>query len=165
MYNIVPRTLNLAGAQMAHAARGAAMRFPWENTLAFAGSPYENKRPPNGGLLFWQGHKGLARRMAPLCVFRGKTRSPLRDPHTKTKDHRMVVFYFGRGTKARTLDTRFWRPLLYQLSYTPIGAGLIPRCALAANQAMLERVTGIEPARPAWKAGILPLNYTRRINA
>ena len=27
--------------------------------------------------------------------------------------------FFGRGTKARTLDTRFWRPLLYQLSYTP----------------------------------------------
>ena len=26
---------------------------------------------------------------------------------------------------------------------------------------LLERVTGIEPARPAWKAGILPLNYTR----
>ena len=25
----------------------------------------------------------------------------------------------------------------------------------------MERVTGIEPARPAWKAGILPLNYTR----
>ena len=26
---------------------------------------------------------------------------------------------------------------------------------------ILERVAGIEPARPAWKAGILPLNYTR----
>ena len=28
-------------------------------------------------------------------------------------------------------------------------------------QARLERVMGIEPTRPAWKAGILPLNYTR----
>ena len=27
---------------------------------------------------------------------------------------------------------------------------------------MLERVTGIEPAYPAWKAGVLPLNYTRK---
>ena len=26
---------------------------------------------------------------------------------------------------------------------------------------LLERVMGIEPTRPAWKAGILPLNYTR----
>ena len=25
----------------------------------------------------------------------------------------------GRGNKDRTRDTRFWRPLLYQLSYTP----------------------------------------------
>ena len=27
-------------------------------------------------------------------------------------------------------------------------------------QALMERVMGIEPTRPAWKAGILPLNYT-----
>lgn len=25
------------------------------------------------------------------------------------------------------------------------------------------RVTGIEPVSPAWEAGILPLNYTRKI--
>ena len=29
----------------------------------------------------------------------------------------------------------------------------------------LERVMGIEPTRPAWKAGILPLNYTRAKSA
>ena len=29
----------------------------------------------------------------------------------------------------------------------------------------LERVMGIEPTRPAWKAGILPLNYTRIFSA
>ena len=28
--------------------------------------------------------------------------------------------YFGRGRRTWTLGTRFWRPLLYQLSYTPI---------------------------------------------
>ncbi len=27
--------------------------------------------------------------------------------------------------------------------------------------AYMERVMGIEPTRPAWKAGVLPLNYTR----
>ena len=26
---------------------------------------------------------------------------------------------FGRGRRIRTLGTWFWRPLLYQLSYTP----------------------------------------------
>ena len=27
----------------------------------------------------------------------------------------------------------------------------------------MERVKGIEPSQPAWKAGVLPLNYTRII--
>ncbi len=27
----------------------------------------------------------------------------------------------------------------------------------------VERVTGIEPAWPAWKAGALPLSYTRKV--
>ena len=31
-----------------------------------------------------------------------------------------LVSSYGRGAKTRTLDTRFWRPLLYQLSYTPM---------------------------------------------
>ena len=30
-----------------------------------------------------------------------------------------------------------------------------------APSLILERVMGIGPTRPAWKAGILPLNYTR----
>ncbi len=29
----------------------------------------------------------------------------------------------------------------------------------------VERVTGIEPAWPAWKAGALPLSYTREVPA
>ena len=29
----------------------------------------------------------------------------------------------------------------------------------------VERVMGIEPTQPAWKAGILPLNYTRIFSA
>ena len=28
---------------------------------------------------------------------------------------------------------------------------------------LLERVKGIEPSYPAWKAGVLPLNYTRKL--
>ena len=58
MSDIAPRTLNIAGAQMAHAAHGAAYVFSVGKHARFCGSPYENKRPPNGGLLFWQGHKG-----------------------------------------------------------------------------------------------------------
>ena len=44
-------------------------------------------------------------------------------------NYRAIHFYiensfrcnsFGRGRRNRTLGTRFWRPLLYLLSYTPI---------------------------------------------
>ena len=30
---------------------------------------------------------------------------------------------------------------------------------------IVERVMGIEPTRPAWKAGTLPLSYTRKCTA
>ena len=32
--------------------------------------------------------------------------------------------YHGRGRRLRTLGLRFWRPPLYQLSYSPIVVGL-----------------------------------------
>ena len=46
----------------------------------------------------------------------------------------------------RTLDLRLRRPLLYP-----------------AELQTHKRVMGIEPTYPAWKAGVLPLNYTRII--
>jgi hypothetical protein len=55
----------------------------------------------------------------------------------------------------RTPDPRLRRPLLYpaelrthMILYKPVSADL-------------KRVMGIEPTYPAWKAGVLPLNYTR----
>ena len=49
--------------------------------------------------------------------------APFSPNHPKTKKrynpYGCSVFY-GRGRRNRTLDTRFWRPLLYQLSYTPM---------------------------------------------
>ena len=42
-----------------------------------------------------------------------------REP-TQTACLRGLHLICGRGSKNRTHDTRFWRPLLYQLSYTPI---------------------------------------------
>ena len=56
--------------------------------------------------------------------------------HIKSKNHinDLFTWFFvicGRGSKNRTHDTRFWRPLLYLLSYTPtklVGhRGLEPR--------------------------------------
>ena len=38
----------------------------------------------------------------------------------KIPQQRVCGLFFGRGRRFRTLGTRFWRPLLYQLSYTPM---------------------------------------------
>ena len=38
--------------------------------------------------------------------------------------YRLASLHIGRGRRIRTLGTWFWRPLLYQLSYTPI----LPTC-------------------------------------
>ena len=40
----------------------------------------------------------------------------------------------------------------------------LPRkCSTAELRRRIERVMGIEPTSPAWKAGVLPLNYTRKV--
>ena len=36
-------------------------------------------------------------------------------------------------------------------------------CPLLQNYVLRKRVMGIEPTYPAWKAGVLPLNYTRKV--
>ena len=53
----------------------------------------------------------------------------------------------GTDGGARTPDLLLRRQLLYPTELHP---------------QIVERVMGIEPTRPAWKAGILPLNYTRK---
>jgi hypothetical protein len=52
----------------------------------------------------------------------------------------------GAHERDRTADLVLTKDVLYQLSYVSV----------------LERVAGIEPAPSAWKAEVLPLNYTRR---
>ena len=59
---------------------------------------------------------------------------------------------FGVPEGIRTPDPRLRRAMLY------------PAELLAqkhANSIFMERVMGIGPTRPAWKAGTLPLSYTR----
>ena len=53
--------------------------------------------------------------------------------------------HIGAVDETRTRDLHLGKVALYQLSY----------------YRMLERVMGIEPTYPAWKAGALPLSYTR----
>ena len=60
----------------------------------------------------------------------------------------------GAHERDRTADLVLTKDVLYQLSY--VGGRI--RILLGKR---LERVMGIEPTSSAWKAEVLPLNYTR----
>ncbi len=63
----------------------------------------------------------------------------------------------GAPEGIRTPDTRLRRAVLYPAE---LQAHIIQaESPMLAH--ILERVMGIGPTRPAWKAGVLPLNYTR----
>ena len=47
------------------------------------------------------------------------------------------------------------------LRAAPRGTGAKRGSRPASHLNSMERVMGIEPTHPAWKAGVLPLNYTR----
>jgi hypothetical protein len=61
------------------------------------------------------------------------------------------ITIFGAHNWTRTNDLFLTKEVLYRLSYV----GPSHLCQI------LERVMGIEPTLSAWKAEVLPLNYTR----
>ena len=63
----------------------------------------------------------------------------------------------GAPEGIRTPDTRLRRAVLYPAE---LQAHIVPAESPMPSH-ILERVMGIGPTRPAWKAGVLPLNYTR----
>ena len=60
----------------------------------------------------------------------------------------------GAHDRDRTGDLVLTKDVLYQLSY-------VGRRLRELGYVALERVMGIEPTSSAWKAEVLPLNYTR----
>ncbi len=66
----------------------------------------------------------------------------------------------GAHERNRTFDLLLTKEVLYRLSYvSEANAAFLPRVS------KVERETGIEPALVAWKATVLPLNYSRTGNA
>ena len=62
----------------------------------------------------------------------------------------------------RTPDTRLRRPVLYPAELrTHNRAANAPAINCLYKRQLLKRVMGIEPTYLAWKASVLPLNYTR----
>ena len=78
--------------------------------------------------------------------------------------------FIGAVDETRTRDLHLGKVALYQLSYYRALAFRRQRksvyhklMGLASTfRKKLERVMGIEPTYPAWKAGALPLSYTRK---
>ena len=60
-------------------------------------------------------HLGCHSLPLPLRILRSYAQS-----NKKVHCLRQWTFLFGRGRRIRTRDPRFWRPVLYQLSYTPV---------------------------------------------
>src|SRR5437764_564739 len=56
-----------------------------------------------------------------LCTAQPPKRQGMRRDEREALRLRQVVDLAGRSGRARTCDPRFWRPVLYQLSYTPAG--------------------------------------------
>ena len=91
--------------------------------------------------------------------------------------HQIAWKQWKNGTPegTRTPDPLLRRQLLYPAELQAHIVGTIPFRAVrllgrrlhlqnrhrTLPALQMERVMGIEPTRPAWKAGILPLNYTR----
>ena len=92
---------------------------------------------PDGSAFSWQGQKeaAFASQNLPSCarLSRARTRTVHRtvlpsqgsipSASAITKQTPLASVCYGRGRRDRTLGTRFWRPLLYQLSYTPVCNG------------------------------------------
>ena len=76
-------------------------------------------------------------------------RSP--EPQSGALTGLSYIHHIGAPKGTRTPGLLLRRQLLYPAELL---AHLLART-------FLERVMGIEPTRPAWKAGVLPLNYTR----
>ena len=76
----------------------------------------------------------------------------------------------SRATIWRSNQLSYARHILVRLKrFELLTHGLEGRCSIQLSYRrnwirpakLVERVMGIGPTRPAWKAGILPLNYTR----
>ena len=81
---------------------------------------------------------------------------------TKKQQEDKKLILNGTPYRIRTCDLRLRRPLLYPAELQT-RINFIPVYRLLTDYSVRKRVMGIEPTYPAWKAGVLPLNYTREV--
>src|SRR5262249_47455269 len=90
-------------------------RRGWRGTVFHRGG--------HGESCFGVGKRYRFRRTSPGPPLAFRVRTALRERETQAR----VEVVASRGAATRTLNLRFWRPLLYQLSYTPRAKSVEPR--------------------------------------
>ena len=110
-------------------------------------------QPHSGGRLL---HNRDTRKQVSLYLWGGRWDSNPRSsvPQTDALGQLRYTHHIGAPEGTRTPGPLLRRQVLYP-------AELQARIRCPPGRFHLERVMGIEPTQPAWKAGVLPLNYTR----
>ena len=97
------------------------------------------------------------------------SQSPM--PYRLATPHRKSGKFYGVIEGNRTLDLQSHNLAFYQLNYDhhmvlpegfePSTSALEGHCSIQLSYgSKVEQVKGIGPSQPAWKASVLPLNYT-----
>ena len=79
------------------------------------------------------------------------------------EDYLLVGRWVGSTSGLDIYSFNIKQGLVCLKGFEPLTLALEGRCSiqLSYRHIVLERVMGIGPTRPAWKAGTLPLSYTR----
>ena len=115
----------------------------------------------------WEGKQGIGVTPIPSCLGWEMGLEPTTPGSTIRCSNQLSYTHHILRISQNPGRRRRGKELVRQKGLEPLAYCLEGSCSIQLSywrtppKEALERVMGIEPTRPAWKAGILPLNYTR----